>query len=155
MAVRLEWEGKPTQVERLALPFQTVETINESRATRERDAGALFDAGAGADGRAQPADLGRQQARDEQPAGGVRGQGRARLHRSAVRHRRRTSRSASRSATTSVDKQPSDPRGARVPGHLGSRAGTSYLSMMYERLVLIHELLADDGIASTCTARRM
>ena len=39
MAVRLEWEGKPTQVERLALPFQTVETINESRATRERDAG--------------------------------------------------------------------------------------------------------------------
>ena len=42
MAVRLEWEGKPTQVERLALPFQTVETINESRATRERDTGALF-----------------------------------------------------------------------------------------------------------------
>ena len=37
MAVRLEWEGKATQVERLALPFQTVETINESRATRERD----------------------------------------------------------------------------------------------------------------------
>jgi hypothetical protein len=42
LAVRLEWEGKPTQVERLALPFQTVETINESRATRERDTGALF-----------------------------------------------------------------------------------------------------------------
>ena len=42
MAVRLEWEGKPKHVERLALPFQTVETINESRATRERDAGSLF-----------------------------------------------------------------------------------------------------------------
>jgi adenine-specific DNA-methyltransferase len=42
MAVRLEWEGKPQQVERLALPFQTVETINESRATRERDAGSLL-----------------------------------------------------------------------------------------------------------------
>jgi len=42
MTVRLEWDGKPEQVERLQLPFQTVETINESRATRERDAGALF-----------------------------------------------------------------------------------------------------------------
>ena len=42
MSVRLEWEGKQTQVERLSLPFQTVETINESRATRERDAGGLF-----------------------------------------------------------------------------------------------------------------
>lgn len=42
MAVRLEWEGKPKQVERLSLPFQTVETINESRATRERDTGSLF-----------------------------------------------------------------------------------------------------------------
>jgi hypothetical protein len=26
----------------LSLPFQTVETVNESRATRERDAGGLF-----------------------------------------------------------------------------------------------------------------
>jgi hypothetical protein len=46
MAVRLEWDGKPTQVERISLPFQTVETINESRATRERDAGSLFGDGA-------------------------------------------------------------------------------------------------------------
>ncbi len=42
MTVRLEWDGKPTRVERLALPFQTVETINESRATRERDTGSLL-----------------------------------------------------------------------------------------------------------------
>jgi len=41
----LEWEGKPETVERLSLPFQTVETINESRATRERDAGSLLRAG--------------------------------------------------------------------------------------------------------------
>ena len=46
MSVRLEWEGKPEQVERLALPFQTVETINKSRATGERDAGGLFGVGA-------------------------------------------------------------------------------------------------------------
>lgn len=46
MSVRLDWDGKPTQVERLALPFQTVETINESRASRERDSGSLFQADA-------------------------------------------------------------------------------------------------------------
>src|SRR5436190_2473783 len=50
MTVRLEWDGKPKQVERLSLPFQTVETINESRATRERDAGGLFGSSAAADG---------------------------------------------------------------------------------------------------------
>jgi DNA modification methylase len=42
VTVRLDWDGKPKHVERLSLPFQTVETINESRATRERDTGALF-----------------------------------------------------------------------------------------------------------------
>jgi len=52
MPIRLDWEGKPTRLERLNLPFQTVETINESRATRERDTGALFGAGvAGAQAR--------------------------------------------------------------------------------------------------------
>ena len=50
MTVRLEWDGKPTQVERISLPFQTVETINESRATRERDEGALFGGGGTHDG---------------------------------------------------------------------------------------------------------
>lgn len=40
MTVRLEWEGKPAHVERISLPFQTVETINELRATRRRDTGA-------------------------------------------------------------------------------------------------------------------
>lgn len=49
MSVRLEWDGKPTQVERISLPFQTVETINESRATRERDEGALFRGNGAAD----------------------------------------------------------------------------------------------------------
>ena len=45
MSVRLDWDGKPTRVERLNLPFQTVETINESRATRERDTGSLLASG--------------------------------------------------------------------------------------------------------------
>ena len=48
MSVRLEWDGKPTEVERLSLPFQTVETINQSRATRDRDSGSLL-AGQGVD----------------------------------------------------------------------------------------------------------
>lgn len=42
MTVRLEWDGKPTQVERLWLPFQTVETINQSRTTRELYSGSLL-----------------------------------------------------------------------------------------------------------------
>ena len=50
MSVRLEWEGKPEQIERLNLPFQTVETINESRATRDRDRGALFGGSQSTDG---------------------------------------------------------------------------------------------------------
>lgn len=31
------WQGEKTEVERVALPFQTIETINESRATREKE----------------------------------------------------------------------------------------------------------------------
>ncbi|MBS1890800.1 MAG: site-specific DNA-methyltransferase [Actinobacteria bacterium] len=42
MSVRLEWDGKPNDVERIRLPFQTVETINQSRATRDRDSGSLL-----------------------------------------------------------------------------------------------------------------
>ena len=49
MSVRLEWEDKPSRVERLNLPFQTVETINESRATRQRDTGSLLVASPTAD----------------------------------------------------------------------------------------------------------
>src|SRR4029077_12746193 len=34
-APRLAWPSKPSTVERVVLPFQVVETINESHATRE------------------------------------------------------------------------------------------------------------------------
>jgi DNA modification methylase len=33
----LYWKGKKTEVDRVVLPFQTIETINESRATREKE----------------------------------------------------------------------------------------------------------------------
>jgi adenine-specific DNA-methyltransferase len=38
----LYWQGKRTEVERIALPFQTIETINESRATREKEKDTLL-----------------------------------------------------------------------------------------------------------------
>jgi hypothetical protein len=56
MVVQLEWDGKPTEVERLSLPFQTVETINQSRATRDRDSGSLL-AGQGANSENPPNQL--------------------------------------------------------------------------------------------------
>lgn len=37
MPTGLYWQGKRTEVERIVLPFQTIETINESRATREKE----------------------------------------------------------------------------------------------------------------------
>lgn len=38
----LYWKGKKTEVERNALPFQTIEIINESRATREKEKGTFL-----------------------------------------------------------------------------------------------------------------
>jgi 16S rRNA G966 N2-methylase RsmD len=38
----LYWQGKRTEVERISLPFQTIETINESRATRDKEKDTLF-----------------------------------------------------------------------------------------------------------------
>jgi len=38
----LYWQGKRTEVERISLPFQTIETINESRATREKEKDTLL-----------------------------------------------------------------------------------------------------------------
>lgn len=38
----LYWKGKKTEVERIALPFQPIEVINESRATREKEKGMML-----------------------------------------------------------------------------------------------------------------
>jgi len=38
----LYWKGKKNEVERIVLPFQTIETINESRATREKEKDYMF-----------------------------------------------------------------------------------------------------------------
>jgi adenine-specific DNA-methyltransferase len=144
LAVRLEWEGKPTQVERLALPFQTVETINESRATRERDSGGLFANEAGATGARNQLIWGDNKLVMSSLLGEY--AGKVRLvyidppfdtgtdfsHRVSV-------------GDSSVTKMPSilEEHAYRDTWGMGR---TSYLTMVYERLVLIHELLRPEGL---------
>ena len=88
MAVRLEWEGKPQQVERLTLPFQTVETINESRATRERDAGSLLQTGGAPETGRNQLIWGDNKLVMSSLLGEYAGRVQPRVHRSAVRYRR-------------------------------------------------------------------
>jgi len=40
--VALNWGGKRTEVDRIVLPFQRIEVVNESRATREAEKGTFF-----------------------------------------------------------------------------------------------------------------
>ena len=144
MAVRLEWEGKPRQVDRLSLPFQTVETINESRATRERDAGALFAGGR----EAATANYNRLIWGDnrivmssllDEYAGRVKliyidppfDTGADFAYRVSV-------------GDAAVEKLPSILEEHAYRDTWGKGRG-SYLTMLYERLVAMHELLADDG----------
>lgn len=143
MAVRLEWEGKPQLVERLSLPFQTVETINESRATRERDVGGLL--------RAEP---------DDADFRNLLIWGDNKLVMSSL-----LSRFAGaidliyidppfatgddftievRVGDEAVMKQPSVLEEHAYRDTWG-RGRDSYLTMMFERLVLMHELLGDRG----------
>lgn len=143
MTVRLEWDGKPDRVERVHLPFQTVDTINESRATRDRDRGALFGAESGlrdprnllvwGDNKLVMGSL------LSQYAGAVKliyidppfDTGADFSYRVSV-------------GDASVEKMPSilEEHAYRDTWGTGQ---SSYLTMMYERLVLAHELLSADG----------
>lgn len=143
MAVHLEWEGKPKKVDRISLPFQTVETINESRATRERDAGALF----GPNG-------------PETPVRNMLVWGDNRLVMGSLLedHAGRVNlvyidppfdTGADFSVAVDVGgagliKEPSVLEEHAYRDTWGA-GYDSYLSMMYARLVLIHELLSEDG----------
>jgi hypothetical protein len=95
----LVWPGKYNEdgtlkeVPRVSLPFQVIERVNESRATREANKGRRADAlrrvrGQGGrhlrGGLAEQAHLGRQPAGDGVAPGEVRGEDRPHLHRSAV-----------------------------------------------------------------------
>ena len=144
MSVRLEWDGKPTHVERLHLPFQTVETINESRATRQRDRDALFAKG-------MPSD---------QKKRNLLIWGDNKLVMSSL-----LEAYAGKVALVYIDPpfatgddfsvqvQVGDSALVKEPSILEEHAYRdtwgggydSYLSMLYERLSLIHELLTDNG----------
>jgi adenine-specific DNA-methyltransferase len=143
MTVRLEWDGKPERVERVHLPFQTVETINESRATRERDTGALF---GGVDPQISERNLliwGDNKLVMSSLLQDYAGQIKliyidppfATGDDFVIRLQL---------GDSALVKEPSILEEHAYRDTWGS-GYPSYLSMMYERLVLIHELLADDG----------
>ncbi len=145
MGVRLEWDGKPTQIERLSLPFQIVETINESRATRERDRGALF--GGTVDGRI---DSWRNQL--------IWGDNKLTMSSLLAEYAGAVDliyidppfatgddfTVEMRVGDTAVMKQPSVLEEHAYRDTWG-RGKDSYLTMMYERLVLLNELLSAHG----------
>ncbi len=141
MSVRLTWEGRPSHVERLRLPFQTVETINKSRATREREAGALFGAEAASeanlliwgDNRLVMSSLlddyaGKLKVVYIDPPFDTGADFTVEVE----------------VGSTSVVKEPSVLEEHAYRDTWGS-GSDSYLTMMYERLVLIRDLLAEDG----------
>ncbi len=144
MAVRLEWEGKPQQVDRIALPFQTVETINESRATRERDVGSLLQGGPGSQANRNQLIWGDNKlvisSLLAEHAGTV-----DLVYIDPPFDTGRTDFSFRVSVgDESVDKAPSVLEEHAYRDTWG-RGRESYLSMMYERLALIKELLAPAG----------
>jgi len=143
LPVRLEWEGKPQRVERLSLPFQTVETVNESRATRERDTGSLLQS-------PTAEDTGRNQL--------IWGDNKL-VMTSLLRNFAGAVRLVyidppfDTGTDFSFRVQVGDADFTKAPSILEEsayrdtwgRGRSSYLEMLYERIVLIHELLADDG----------
>jgi hypothetical protein len=146
VGVRLEWDGKPTRVERLALPFQLVETINESRATRERDTGALFGVAADTDRAAAP----RNQL--------IWGDNKLVMSSLLSEYAGQVKLvyidpPFATGADFSIKLKVGDEELVKQPSILEEHAYRdtwgagydSYLTMMYERLVLLHELLADNG----------
>lgn len=144
MSVRLEWDGKPSEVERISLPFQTVETINQSRATRDRDAGSLL-AGQGTDARQVPNQLiwGDNKlvmgSLLKEYAGGI-----DLIYVDPPFATGADFTYQVKIGSGRVEKQPSVLEETAYRDTWGH--GTdSFLSMIYERVVLMHELLAEAG----------
>lgn len=143
MSVRLEWEGKPTRIERLSLPFQTVETINESRATRERDHGSLL---AGA----QHAPPGRNRliwGDNKLVMSSLLRDYAGKLNLIYIDPPFATGDDFSVQVAIGGANHAKEPSILEEHAYRDTwgRGYESYLSMMYSRLVLMHELLAEDG----------
>lgn len=144
MSVRLEWDGKPTEVERLSLPFQTVETINQSRATRDRDSGSLL---AGQGGKS-----------DHPPNQLIWGDNKLVMSSLLKEYAGKIDliyidppfdTGADFSYKVEVGDESVEKRPSILEEHAyrdtWGRGRGSYLAMLYERLMLMYELLADTG----------
>ena len=144
MSVRLEWDGKPTEVERLSLPFQTVETINQSRATRDRDSGSLL--------------AGQADAPDLPPNQLIWGDNKLVMSSLLKDYAGQIDLiyidpPFATGADFSIRMKVGDAEIVKAPSILEEHAYRdtwgagydSYLSMMYERIVLMYALLADEG----------
>ncbi len=143
MSVQLEWDGKPEHVERVHLPFQTVETINESRATREQEAGALFGSGS--------PDVAERNlliwGDNKLVMSSLLGEYAGRVKLVYIDPPFDTGADFSlrmKIGSSDFTKTPSllEEHAYRDTWGRGRR---SYLKMLYERLALIHEMLAEDG----------
>jgi adenine-specific DNA-methyltransferase len=144
MSVRLEWDGKPAEVERLGLPFQTVETINQSRATRDRDSGSLL-AGEGVEAAHPPNQL-------------IWGDNKLVMSSLLKDHAGKIDliyvdppfatdadfTYEVKIGSEKLEKQPSVLEETAYRDTWG-HGEDSFLSMIYDRVVLMHELLAEDG----------
>jgi adenine-specific DNA-methyltransferase len=142
MTVRLEWEGKPTRVERISLPFQTVEGINESRATRERDSGGLFGSDRSSTGSNQLIWGDNKLVMSSllsQFAGAVQ-----LIYIDPPFATGDDFTMNMRIGETAITKQPSVLEEHAYRDTWGG-GKDSYLTMMFERLVLLSELLSEDG----------
>jgi DNA modification methylase len=143
VTVRLDWEGKPKRVERVHLPFQTVETINESRATRERDRGALFGGGSGTHPTRNLLVWGDNKLVMSSLLGDYAGQVRMIY----------IDPPFDTGADFSLRMRVGEADFTKAPSVLEEHAyrdtwgegRASYLRMLYDRIVLMHDLLADDG----------
>lgn len=144
MTVRLEWDGKPTEVERLSLPFQTVETINQSRATRDRDSGSLL-AGQDANHGHPPNQL--IWGDNKLVMSSLLKDYAGKIDLIYIDPPFDTGADFSYKIEVgdeSLEKQPSILEEHAYRDTWGRGRG-SYLSMLYERLMLMHELLSDTG----------
>lgn len=144
MSVRLEWEGKPSEVERLSLPFQTVETINQSRATRDRDSGSLL-AGQGGEVDHPPNQL--IWGDNKLVMGSLLREYAGEIDLIYVDPPFATDADFTyevKVGSQKLAKQPSVIEETAYRDTWGHGAD-SFLSMIYERVLLMHELLADDG----------
>jgi len=144
MSVRLEWDGKPTEVERLSMPFQTVETINQSRATRDRDSNSLL-AGQGAETAQAPNQL--IWGDNKLVMSSLLREYAGKIDLIYIDPPFDTGADFSYRVEVgdeSLEKQPSILEEHAYRDTWGRGRG-SYLTMLYERLLLMYELLADTG----------